>query len=205
MADQNGHFRHSGGAGDDFESLLERALRVDVPDAAGPANRRRTVRWLPAAIAASLVLAVGVIVYGLYDARYFGGGDLGADLVAHMHHEPESLRRTDVWVDPGEFDRVLRQAGARMSVAPPAVSYVKLCPFRGRMVAHFVVQASHGPVTVLLLPDEHVPSRMALDENGFVGTLVPLEDGGSIAVVGEADDDINEVKDQVASALRWRL
>ena len=83
MADQNEHLRHSGGAGDDFESLLERALRIDVPDAAVPAKRRRTGRWLPTAIAASLVLAVGVIVYGLYDARYFGGGDLGADVVIH--------------------------------------------------------------------------------------------------------------------------
>ncbi|MGD8976846.1 MAG: DUF3379 family protein [Gammaproteobacteria bacterium] len=194
-----------GGAGDDFESLLERALRIDVPDKAVPGSRRKLRLWLPVAIAASVVLAVGVMIHGLYDARYFGGDDLGADVVAHMHHEPESLRRTEASVDPGEFDRVLRQAGARLSVAPPSVSYVKLCPFRGRMVAHFVVQASHGPVTVLLLPDEQIPSRVALDEDGFVGTLLPLDEGGSIAVVGEADEDIKQVKDQVASALRWRL
>lgn len=194
-----------GGEGDEFESLLERALRIDVPDRAAPVSARRPRRWLPVAIAASLVLAVGVVVNGLLDARYFSGDDLSADVVAHMHHEPESLRRTDAWVDPGEFDRVLRQAGARLTVAPPAVSYVKLCPFRGRMVAHFVVQASHGPVTVLLLPDEQIPSRVALDEDGFVGTLLPLDEGGGIAVVGEADSDIDEVKDQVASALRWRL
>ncbi len=73
------------------------------------------------------------------------------------------------------------------------------------MVAHFVVQARHGPVTVLLLPDERIDTRVALDEDGFIGTIVPLEDGGSIAVVGEADEDISEVRDQVANALRWRL
>jgi len=208
MEEQGKNHRHDtaqGGAGDDFESLLERALRIDVPEKATPASRRKPRMWLPVAIAASLVLAVGVVVNGLYDARYFGGDDLSGDVVAHMHHEPESLRRTQASVDPGEFDRVLRQAGARLSVAPPPVSYVKLCPFRGRMVAHFVVQASHGPVTVLLLPDEHIPSRVALDEDGFTGTLLPLDEGGGIAVVGEADEDINEVKDQVASALRWRL
>ncbi len=199
------HESNGSGASDDFESLLERALRIDVPDKATTASRRKSRLWLPVAIAASLVLAVGVVVNGLYDARYFGGDDLSADVVAHMHHEPGSLRRTGTLVDPGEFDQVLRQAGARLSVAPPSVSYVKLCPFRGRMVAHFVVQASHGPVTVLLLPDEQISSRVTLDEDGFIGTLLPLDEGGSIAVVGEADEDIDEVKNQVASALRWRL
>ena len=192
--------------GDDaFESLLERALRIDVPAIGSPVARQRPRRWLSIAVAASVFIAVGVTIANFYDARYFSGGDLATDVVAHMHHEPGSLRRTRLLVGSGEFDQVLLRAGARLSVTPSAVTYVRLCPFRGHMVAHFVVQARHGPVTVLLLPDERVDTRVALDEDGFIGTIVPLEDGGSIAVVGEADEDISEVRDQVANALRWRL
>jgi len=197
---------NAGPGGDDaFESLLARALRIDVPAAGSPVATRRPRRWLSIAVAASVLIAVGVTVNNFYDARYFSSDDLATDVVAHMNHEPGSLRRTESVVATGEFDQVLQQAGARLSVAPPAVSYVRLCPFRGHMVAHFVVQASHGPVTVLLLPDERVDTRVAVDEDGFIGTIVPMQDGGSIAVVGKADEDISEVRDQIANALRWRL
>ena len=196
---------NAGPGGDDaFESLLARALRIDVPAAGSPVATRRPRRWLSMAVAASVLIAVGVMVNNFYDARYFSSGDLATDVVAHVNHEPGSLRRIES-VATGEFDQVLQQAGARLSVAPPAVSYVRLCPFRGQMVAHFVVQASHGPVTVLLLPDERVDTRVAVDEDGFIGTIVPMQDGGSIAVVGKADEDISEVRDQIANALRWRL
>lgn len=196
---------NAGPGGDDaFESLLARALRIDVPAAGSSVATRRPRRWLSMAVAASVLIAVGVMVNNFYDARYFSSGDLATDVVAHVNHEPGSLRRIES-VATGEFDQVLQQAGARLSVAPPAVSYVRLCPFRGHMVAHFVVQASHGPVTVLLLPDERVDTRVAVDEDGFIGTIVPMQDGGSIAVVGEADEDISEVRDQIANALRWRL
>lgn len=204
--DQNLRDDNAGSGGDDaFESLLARALRIDVPAAGAMAAGRRPRRWLSIAVAASVLIAVGVTVNNFYDARYFSGGDLATDVIAHVHHEPGSLRRTESPVRSGEFDQVLLKAGARLSVTPAAVSYVRLCPFRGHMVAHFVVQARHGPVTVLLLPDERIDTRVALDEDGFIGTIVPLEDGGSIAVVGEADEDISEVRDQVANALRWRL
>jgi hypothetical protein len=74
------------------------------------------------------------------------------------------------------------------------------------MVAHLAVQGPQGPVTVLLLPDEHVAAAMPVEEDGFVGTIVPLSKiGGSFAVVGEYAGDIDAIKDQVADAVRWRL
>ncbi|MGB5249197.1 MAG: DUF3379 family protein [Gammaproteobacteria bacterium] len=196
-----------GGSGDEqrFEAMIERALRIDVPASGARAAPRRITRWPLFAVAASLLVAAGMLVNSLYESRFFGGGDLATDVIAHMLHEPQMLVPTDTTVDGQELDKVLQEAGARFSVAPPAVSFVRLCPFRGHMVAHFVVRASHGPVTVLLLPDEQVEARTPLDEHGFVGTILPLDAGGSIAVVGEADEDIEEVRNQVVGALRWRL
>jgi hypothetical protein len=195
------------GSGSDkrFEALIERALRIDVPGPVARVEPRKLPRWPFIAVAASLLLAAGMLVNSLYEARYFGGDDLATDVIAHVLHEPELLVPTDAPADGAEFDQILREAGARFSVAPAAVSFVRLCPFRGHMVAHFVVRASHGPVTVLLLPNEEVDARTPLNEQGFIGTIVPLDAGGSIAVVGEADEDIEEVRTQVAGALRWRL
>lgn len=192
-----------------FEALLERALRIDVPEPGAAAPPARRSRWPLYAVAASVVLAVGVLVTRLDDAAYFPSRDLASDVIAHVHHEPMAMDATPGAaprvVPSGEFQGVLRSAGVRMTPVQPAVRYAKLCPFRGRMVAHFVVQGPDGPVTVLLLPDEDVPAAVPVDEDGFVGTIVPLEQGGSIAVVGGAGTAVEEIQREVAAAVQWRL
>lgn len=190
-----------------FEALLERALRVDVPPP-GAVRRppRRMWTWTRMALAAAVVLAIGVTVNTLQDAAFFGGPDLAKDVMAHVRHEPRALVRTQEIVSGDAMQQVLQAAGASLSPLESPVTYVKLCPFRGQMVAHLAVQAENGPVTVMLLPDETVDAPMPIDEDGFVGTIVPLGDmGGSFAVVGEFAGDIETIKDQVADAVRWRL
>ena len=126
--------------------------------------------------------------------------------MAHVHHEPAALVRTSEAVSVDDMDRVLQAAGARLPRLGDTVTYIKLCPFRGHMVAHLAVQGQHGPVTVLLLPDENIDAPVPIEEDGFVGTIVPLDSvGGSLAVVGEHPGDIDAIKDQVADAVRWRL
>lgn len=194
----------------EFEALLARALRVDVPPERRAEVRRpyRTVRWM--AIAAGVLLALGVTMRALQDAGYLSTGDLSQDVVAHIHHEADAIRQPIVSEaaaeDPVQVGRVLQAAGAEMQTIRPMVRYARLCPFRGEMVAHFVVQGGNGPVTVLLLPDEQVDGRRPIEENGFVGTIVPLQIGGSIAVVGEPGEaELSEIEREVAAAVRWRL
>lgn len=182
-----------------FDALLATAVRV-------PRTVRRrhdapgTKRWVQAATAAAIVLATALWV-GVREPS-----PLPADVMAHVHHEPGALVRTDRPVPAPEMEEVLRQAGAEMTQPVGLVTYVKLCPFRGRMVAHFVVQGERGPVTVLLLPHENVVTTMPVREEGFVGTLVPLEIGGSIAVVGETDEEsLDAIRDRLVAAVRWRV
>jgi hypothetical protein len=192
---------------DRFERLLERALRIDVPEHRTVAEPSRAApAWRHWALAAAVVLAVGLTFTALRDAAFFGSADLASDVMAHVHHEPAALVRTTEAVSVDDMDRVLQAAGARLPRLGDPVTYIKLCPFRGHMVAHLAVQGRHGPVTVLLLPDENIDAPMPIEEDGFVGTIVPLETvGGSLAVVGEHAGDIDAIKDQVADAVRWRL
>lgn len=198
-------------AEDEFEALLERAMRIEVPvRGAVPKPARsgmRRLRW--AAMAASVLLAVGVTIKLMQDYGYISTGDLGRDVVAHIHHEPAAIRvpvvRAQNAVPEASIESVLQAAGARLEGLQPMVRYARLCPFRGEMVAHFVVQGDAGPVTVLLLPDEEVGRPLTVDEDGFVGTVVPLEAGGSIAVVGQQGETLDEIQREVAAAVRWRL
>jgi hypothetical protein len=187
-------------AGDEarFEALLRRAL--DVRPAVAKPRRAALPRWrLVAGLAATVVLASAVWVAQREPAT------LQSAVVEHVLHEPQALDPSLSPVSAAELQAVLRPAGAELERPVGAVTYVRLCPFHGRMVAHFVVQGERGPVTVLLLPDEHVAAPTPIREPGFVGTLLPLEIGGSIAVVGRPDERLDVIRDRVAAAVRWKI
>lgn len=182
-----------------FEALLEAALRVDPPRLHG----RRGPASLPVAAAAALVLAAAAWIGLRIQAPE--AGSLGAELVAHILHEPQSLAATAESAPAARVDAMLQRAGATLGRPVGLVSYAALCPFRGRLVAHFVVQGERSPVTVMLLPDEHVATAMPVREGDFVGTVVPIEGGGSVAIVGQPDEDLEQIRDRVVEAVRWRL
>lgn len=188
-----------------FEALLEAAFRVKAP-AAASGMRPRRARWPTVlALAASLVLAAGAWFGLRTELPQHDVSPLAPEVIAHIRHEPASLVVTASTVSREEFENVLR--GGRATLAAPVgrVSYAKLCPFRGRMVAHFVVQGERGPVTVMLLPDEDVAAPTPIDEDGFMGTLVPVEGGGSVAIVGEPDEPMESIRDRLLQAVRWSI
>lgn len=188
-----------------FDALLEAAFKVKAP-AVGVGTPPRRARW-PAmvALAASLVLAAGAWFGLRTELSRQDVSPLAPEIIAHIRHEPAALVVTASTVSREAFEGVLR--GGRAALAGPVgqVSYAKLCPFRGRMVAHFVVQGEHGPVTVMLLPEEDVAAPTAIEEDGFMGTLVPVEGGGSVAIVGEPDEPLEEIRDRLLQAVRWSI
>lgn len=191
-----------------FDALLEAALRVPVERSAagqGASAPRPRPRWPAfAAIAASMVLAAA-LWFGLQGRTPTDVSPLGPEIIAHILHEPASLAVSASTVPAQEFDEVLRRGRAGLAQPVGRVSYAKLCPFRGEMVAHFVVQGEKGPVTVMLLPHEEVAGPTPIDEDGFIGTIVPVEGGGSAAIVGTPDEDIQIIQDRLQQAVRWRL
>jgi len=187
-----------------FDALLEAAFKVRVPTA--PAASARPSRW-PAvfAIAASMLLAAGAWFGLRTELPRHDHSPLAPELIAHILHEPAALAVTAGTVSREEFDGVLR--GGRATLAGPVghVSYARLCLFRGQFVAHFVVQGEQGPVTVMLLPDENVAAPTPIDEGGFKGMLMPVDGGGSVAIVGQPDESLEEIRDRLLRAVRWNI
>jgi hypothetical protein len=190
-----------------FEALLNAAFKVD-PRPAQPLPKivAARSRWPAAvAIAATMVLAAGAWFGLRTEAPSSGVSPLPPAIIAHINHEPRALAVTARTVPPAQLEGVLQRGRASISGPIGQVSYAKLCPFRGQMVAHFVVQGERGPVTVMLLPDEHVTEATSIDESGFKGTVVPVEGGGSVAIVGQPDEDLEEIRDRLMRAVSWRL
>ena len=192
-----------------FESRLERAMRVAIPSKADvlPFARERgnapsvVRRWM--AIAAS-VLFGAAIVGGVW--LVVPQSSLAAAVVAHMAGEPEAWQHTEAVPQP-ELADVLKDSKLRLKTDAGIVSYAASCAFRGHHVPHLVVQTSSGPVTVMVLVHESVRRVTPFDEQGYRGTIVPVPGHGSIAVLmrdsGVGADEIKRIAAQVDASIVW--
>ncbi len=208
-----------------FERRLAAALAVDVPsfdialpEAESPADvvplrtRGKTSGsrpWVvPAWIGAAAVLMLGVALVLRVGSPVDGGlppQALAAEVLAHMDHEAFSRVVTSVPVGQQELARVLRPAVSRLdSGSVGLVTYAHTCPIAGHEVPHLVVQGAEGPVTLLLMPEQPVSSPVTLEGNGFHGVILPVGDG-SIAVVGEHGNSVDDVTRSIAGAVDWSI
>ena len=210
-----------------FESRLDRALRVSVPDHAAQADAdfpgntagsvvpllakpQRPVRPSSAhrkgwwAMAASVLIAVGVA-----GALWLSvpGPSLAADVVTHMAGEPDAWRRTDVAVPSIELQNVLRDSHLRLTPGAAMVSYAASCEFRGHRVPHLVLQTASGPVTVMVLVHEPAAQPVHFNEQGYRGIIVPVPGHGSLAVLtrdpGTNTQALSQIAARVQDSIVW--
>lgn len=210
-----------------FERRLAAALAVDVPpfEIELPADESAAIagvvplrpggdtpsrrRWvMPAWIGVAAALVAGVALV-LRVGVPTGGGlapeVLAAEVLSHMDHEAFSRVVTSVPVAEPELAAVLSPAVSRLdSGRVGLVTYAHTCPIGGHDVPHLVVQGADGPVTLLLMPEQPVDSPVALDGNGFHGVILPVG-GGSIAVVGQRGQSVEDVTSSIAGAVDWSI
>jgi len=192
-----------------FESRLERAMRVTIPSKADvlPFARKRgnapaaARRWM--ALAASVLLGAA-IVGGVWLS--LPESSLAAAVVAHMAGEPGAWQGTNAVPGP-ELDGVLKDSKLRLKPDAGIVSYASSCMFRGHRVPHLVVQSSSGPVTVMVLVHESVRHVAQFDTEGYRGTIVPVTGHGSIAVLmrdsGIDAAEIKRIAARVDASIVW--
>jgi hypothetical protein len=187
----------------DFEARLGRAVRLSTgaPVAAAAVAGAGRRGWL--AMAAGVLLAVGVA-----GALWVGlpRSSLAEDVVGHMAGEPQAWDRTNRI--SAQLPTVLRAAQMRLSPSAGLVSYANSCLFRGYRVPHLVVQSASGPVTVMVLVHESVPTPVRFDEQGYRGVILPMPGHGSVAVlVRDQDADLKSVERMalmLRGAIEWK-
>jgi len=192
---------------------IAKALQIDVPelkmpvlpeiDASGVTSlpqRKRFTKPVWFAIAATVVLAASISVRM---SGIFENHDSLADAVlAHIDHEPGSFRVTDVAVSD---DRLVRAVPASLAVyerGDSLITYAQPCVINGNSVPHLVVQGQHGPVTILLMPDEKVTEVTPINGVNVKGVILPVGDG-SIAIVGGRDEPLESIKKNVVNSVTW--
>lgn len=206
---------HEAAQSEHLERQLREVLSVDPPEglrdrimlehAIEYGKPRRGMRTQWATRAASLLLVAGLaggLGYRWADTL-FRTSDLEVAVFNHVNdeldhlHEDHNLQTTDLEI-------LLAPFGARLENSLGRVNYAGRCNIRKHSGIHLVVPGQRGPVTILLMPGEHMDHQQAIRSLRFNGVIVPTP-YGSMAVVGEKGEVLDSVVDTVAEKIIWTI
>ncbi len=182
------------------EFLMPELPEIDVENVVPMRAPRPASKPAWFALAATVVLAtfVGVRMIGL-SSDY---GTLEEQVLAHMDHEPIALRVSNTPVSNERLLRTVPANVATMNHDAGLITYAQSCIINGKTVPHLVVQGKYGPVTILLMPNEHVSGARDLDGENIRGVILPVGNG-SIAIIGSRDEQIEQVRQNVLNSVMW--
>lgn len=200
-----------------LDGRIASALSIDVPALVLPElpeiesdnvvamQKRNKPRFgLPSMIG----LAASVALAAILGLQLFSQGEsypsLAAEIVAHLEHEPQSLVITTRPVSDRRLTSVVNDNGVALDEGVGLVTYARSCVINGKTVPHLVVQGEAGPVTLLLMPDEKIDAAVSLVDEGVNGVILPVGDG-SIAIIGEREERLDEIEEQVVDSVSWTI
>jgi hypothetical protein len=205
----------------ELDRRIAAALAIDVPslempelpavhdDArvlrfpAGRSGKASAPLWL--GVAAGVVVAA-FVGFGLLSSQP-SGATLAQQVVAHMDHEQASRQVTSVSVPESKLHDVIDSRVSAMDTGIGLVTYASSCVINGHTVPHLVIQGESGPVTLILLPDEHIAAAIPLSGEHVHGVIVPVGDG-SVAIIGERSgqlDEIDEIGQRIVESVEWQI
>ena len=103
---------------------------------------------------------------------------------------------------PEALGFLLSQFGAELDRAVGRVSYASVCRIGRQTGVHVVVPGQQGPVTILIMPGEYVMRRSQVRSSRFSGVIVPTKKG-SMAIVGQKLEPVDEVAERMQRAIVW--
>lgn len=196
-----------------LDAKIASALSVNVPEPVIPelpeidtanvttlsTRRIRPPVWL----AMAATIAVAAVIGFRFVANEAADAPLAEQILAHIDHEPYSLRVTDEAVSDRRLDRVVHADLATMDRNIGLITYAQSCRINGRIVPHLVIKGERGPITILLMPDEDIGDKaQEFGGGGLSGVLLPVGKG-SIAIVGEDGERLDSLENKVLNSVRW--
>lgn len=195
-----------------FEQKLVTALHVEVPDnltsriilrqslSDDVANGRQ--RRGVYALAAGVLLTVGLIV-GVFLAMRAPSPSPDQRVLAHIEME-RKLLSTEWEVGRSELARVLDKAGVELKGSLGRVRHASLCPLSKNGGVHLVFDGSKGIVIVLLMPKDFVSKPVNVHSEKLEGVILPTGNG-SMALVGQHGEHLQQIAQRIRQAVTWRL
>lgn len=207
-----------------FDELVHRAMHVPAPafdtqelrsESAEVVDLNTARTQKPAARSFStpvwMSLAAGLVLAAFVANRFVDVAPSGADsnllaaqILGHMVHEPYALKRTSLEVPSATVKETVSSVDAEVDDQIGLISYARSCYVNGESIPHLVVQGEHGPVTIMIMPKEHVDAVVPLENEDFHGAIVPAGDG-SIAIIGRKGESIDDIRSKIGNSIRLSI
>lgn len=183
-------------------------------------NSKKQIFFQYYAIAASLVLALGVTFSLTLDSLSLDNGPsptdiaFGEDLLYHLHYDLEEIDG----ISNGENYAVLDLAEVNVSMANTGTRLVSHNPNESFDVrsakpceiipaydsAHLVVEGSKGAVSIIVINNSPVDVEFVIRDDRFNGIVMPMGKG-NIILVGEQGEDLDQYKSMFTSNVEWLI
>lgn len=195
------------------EDELESEVVPTVNSNVSPIRARKQNFFQYYAVAASLVLAVGVI-FLIGNNRGPSPADIafGNELLEHLHID--NVEIDDITngieyavLDLDEVNFSMANAGTRLLKPNEEQNYevrsAKPCEIiPAYESAHLVLEGSHGAVSVIVINNQPVEVEFDISDERFAGIILPMEQGNMI-LVGEKNEDLNRHASMFSENVQW--
>lgn len=189
-----------------FNRVLSAAVNTPVPENLSEKvilrhafRSTNTQRFHWPALAAGLLLLVSVaLAVGGY---FHKEAQLQREVIAMVGAADYALQARGP-VAMQSLDTVLGALGLRLDHPLSNVSFAGRCLVRGNLSAHVVMRNVGTPITVFLMPEEHLLRRTKFEDARWSGLLAPAQNG-AIAIIAPRGQELDEVTSQVLAAIRW--
>ena len=182
------------------ELMMPELPDIETDNVVSLSSRRIVSKPAWFAIAATVLLAavVGIRMTGLGTSH----GTLQEQLLAHVDHEPLALLPSATPVSDRQLSRAVPTNIATLNHDAGLITYAESCSINGKDVPHLVIQGARGPITILLMPHEQVAEATTFDGVSIKGIILPVGNG-SIAIIGDREEQFDQVKEKVLDSVMW--
>ena len=193
-----------------FEEKLQSALHGQPPaDFLGEIKSisqqpTRNRNWMPLALAASVLIAVGAGSMAWKQSRQWD--DVEDYLADHYSHDgPALIAKATGVVAQKDINKIM----ARLDAAADhqlsgSIKFIKFCPTPDGRGAHMVVSTDQGPMTIIFMPKTVVTDGEMIEFDQMHAYLVSLEHG-SVAIIGKQSQAVESLETMIRSSLKTGL
>lgn len=192
-----------------LEEKLLSALKIDIPDGLearvllaqrmGQKQKNRVVRRRWIAMAAALVLAVGVSI----STSILNRPSLQTLVLEHVHDGHAIVNPASV-MTLASVNQLLKSHGVEFSGDVGPVYYAHDCLVGDSLAAHLVMAEGEQMVTILFLDGRDIPEKEEFKDDQYMGVVLPVKNGG-LAIVSENASAIKKAEDQLTKVTSYDL
>lgn len=126
---------------------------------------------------------------------------LDQKVLAHIYEELDHLdeyQNNDIH----RVNDLLASFGGTVNQEIGRINYLGGCNIANKKGVHMVLAGEKGPVTVMMLPDIKIENTQSISDGRFNGSIIPAAKG-SMVVVGEKGESLEELKYKLKNNISW--